>query len=613
MILSASHIAYLDAQWNAMLASRSPLSVSDWCVQNLVFNEPENTGPFSLAGREYIREPLDGFGDPLLSDQVLVFGSQAGKTGMIMGGMGWGIINSPVRCMWVMPNRDKAGSFSRKRWMPMLRSSRPYDALIPKGARRHDFATMSQMVGGAIVDFQGSNSPTNLSSDPCSWVIQDETDKFNDGTKAEADASDLADQRTKGQSLPKRIKTSTPTIEEGLIWQAFAKTDQRRRWLPCPHCGKLVVLVWSKEFTVFEITGSEAEVRWDSQREGDDHDLDLAARSARFECPHCQGHIRDEHKTRMDREGVWKASRKAAKGMQGWHLSSLYVNTPETQIGKLVVKFLNARNSLLGLQGFINGDLAEPFMSQDTRGERVELVTETLDEKEEQEPVRLMAVDCQGKAPFFWHVVREFRGGDSIGIAAGPLDTWEEVEEAQAKHAVPDAGMIIDSGYGAKSDAEVYRTCARHCVLHGGFAIGWMPAKGQPSRKRWRNKKTGLYLPWFVTSIDPYIGTSQSGAVSMDLFEFAGDFFKDILEGLRAGRGANTWAITPELDNEEYWRHMDGEVKTATRNNKTGYVSYGWQPRSKHWPNHMLDCEVMILAAANYLGLLSTTEQEGTN
>jgi hypothetical protein len=574
-----------------------------------MFAEPENSGPFSLAGREYIREPLDEFGEPLTSDMVLVFGSQAGKTGMIMGGVGWGIINNPVRCMWVMPNRDKASGFSRKRWIPMLKVSEPYQSLIPTGARRHDFATMSQMVGGAIVDFQGSNSPTNLSSDPCSWVIQDETDKFNDGTKSEADASDLADQRTKGQALPKRVKTSTPTIEEGLIWQAFRKTDMRRRWVPCPHCGKLVVLVWSKQFTVFELTGSEAEVRF----EGGSDDLDTAAKSARFECPHCQGHIRDQHKTRMDREGVWKSTQSAAKGMKGWHLPSLYVNTPETQIGKLVVKFLNAKNSLLGLQGFINGDLAEPFLNQDTRSERVEIVTESLDadseEQQAKEPIRIMAVDCQGRAPFFWYAVREFKDGNSLGLSAGPLDTWEEVEDKQREFGVKDEAVVIDSGFGARNDAEVYRVCARHCQFVNNYAIGWMPAKGQPTRKRWRDKKTGYYVPWFAQSMDPFLGTAEAGKVSMDLFEFSGDFFKDILEALRQGKGSQTWAITPEVDSDEYWRHMDGEVKTATRNAKTGAVSYGWQPRSKHWPNHIFDCEVMILAVANFLGLMQLNEE----
>lgn len=608
MNLTAYHRQFLNAHWHAMWASKSKLPVSNWCVRNLVFNEPENSGPFSLAGREYIREPLDMFADPMVSDMVEVFGSQAGKTGMLMGGMGWTIIHNPIRCMWVMPNENKCRGFSKKRWMPMLENSRPYDSLIPMGARRHDFTTMSQMIGGAIIDFQGSNSPTALSSDPCSYVVQDETDKFSEGTKSEANASDLADQRTKGQALPKRIKTSTPTITEGLIWQALLQTDMRRRWVPCPYCGKFMVLIWSKNYTVFPIQGDEAEVVWDKPDEEntDSGDyLDRVARSARFECPHCAGHIRDEHKTRMDREGEWRPTKPASKGHIGHHLPSLYANTPETKIGQLALKFLRAKNSLLGLQGFINGDLAEPFENQDTRGERCEIITESIrDPEEDPDPIRMMSVDCQAKAPFFWYVIREWIGGNSLAIAAGPADTWEELTDIQNTHDVKDGAVIVDSGFGARSDADVYRNCCLHGEIRNGYHVGWLPSKGMPGRKRWRDKNSKSQ-PWHMVQIDPMMGTAQAGAVSMSLFEFSGDFFKDILEGLRQGRGDVTWGVHPDVDTDEYWRHLDGEVKTATRNSRTGQVSYQWQKRSRHWPNHMLDCEVMQIALANFFNLFA--------
>jgi len=110
-----------------------------------------------------------------------------------------------------------------------------------------------------------SNSPAALASIPARVVILDEVDKFNEGGRKEADAVNLAEQRTKTFSNPKRIKTSTPTLSDGLIWQEFAKTDQRRRFMPCPHCGKLVLFAWSKAFTVFPLTGNEAFIKWDSK------------------------------------------------------------------------------------------------------------------------------------------------------------------------------------------------------------------------------------------------------------------------------------------------------------------------------------------------------------
>lgn len=587
-------------------ADRSKESVSSWCERNLRFDEPENSAPFSLSGRDYIREPLDAYADSRVSDMVLVFGSQAGKTGLMMGGNAWLTVNDPARILWVMANENQAKDFSSTRWQPMLLNSPVFTDLIPRGSRRHDFAKLTQMLGSSIVNFHGSNSPSNLASKPARVVCQDEVDKFSDGTSKEADAVNLADQRTKGQTMPKRIKSSTPTITEGLIWQEFLKTDQRRRWVPCPHCSKFVVLIWSKNYTIFPIQGDEAEVQWDKEARGDDGkwDLNRVERSARFVCPHCAGHILDAHKTTMDRGGEWRPTSPAAGGYRGWHLPSLYAATPETNVGKLAVKFLQAANSLTGLQGFINGDLAEPFENQDSRSERVEIVTESIREDENCDPVRLMAVDCQAKAPFFWYTVREWIGGNSLGIAAGPADTWEELTEIQHAHDVKDAAVIVDSGFGARSDADVYRNCCLHGEIANGVHLGWLPSKGMPGRKRWKDRK-GNSQPWHTVQIDPMMGTAQAGAVSMSLFEFSGDFFKDILEGLRQGKGDVTWGVHPDVDTDEYWRHLDGEVKTATRNSRTGAVTYQWQKRSRHWPNHMLDCEVMQIALANFFNLFA--------
>jgi len=70
-----------DWQWISTLGDSYILdaptqSPSEWCGENLTFDEPKNTGAFTLAGREYVREALDAFGNPLITDMVLVFGVQ---------------------------------------------------------------------------------------------------------------------------------------------------------------------------------------------------------------------------------------------------------------------------------------------------------------------------------------------------------------------------------------------------------------------------------------------------------------------------------------------------------------------------------------------------------
>jgi hypothetical protein len=599
---------------------------STWCEENLRFDEDDNHGPFSFAGAEYCREIVDDFGRKDVNDSVNVFGSQTRKTGSLMGGVAWVLVKDPSGVTWFMPSIGLAGLFSRKRWMPMLRASEGTKDLIPRGAERHDFKTLDQKLGAASVLFTGSNSPANLSSTPRRRVILDEVDKFDMGSGGEADSINLAEQRTKGQPNPQRFKSSTPTIVEGPIWQEFLKGDMRRYFIPCPQCGrhhpssKRVVLAWSKEYTVLPKTGNEAYVVWDKAARMSDGqwDLDRVERSARFKCPHCQGDILDAHKTWMNREGVWRPTKKAAAGFVSRQLPSLYACAPETTVGKLAKKFLEQKNSLLGLQGFINGDLAEPYMSQDRQSERIEIVTrmkvETVAEWK-----KLLSVDCQRKAPLFFFTARAWDGGNSVGMEAGPLDSWADVRSKQLAHNVPDYGVCVDSGFGAKSDAEVYQECAKYGefnerIIQGQLLkpihFGWLPTKGLPAQKRWKDKETGLLVPYCCREVDPFGGFADAGKVAMDLLEFSGDFFKDILENLRKGKGGYKWTVEEKMATDEYWRHMDAEIKSPMFNKLTGKTLYQWAPRSKHWPNHIFDCEVLQVAYASYLGLFDPMKNQ---
>ena len=578
---------------------------ADWAVAAVQFDEAEYRGPFLTAGAEYLVEPLNLWADRSVRDIVLCWGSQAKKTGLLMAGVCWSVIHDPAGIFWVMPTAPLARSFSRTRLQPMLRRTMP--DLVPSGSRRHDFSSMEMTVGAAGLKLVGSNSPGPLSSTPSRRVILDEVDKFDEGGRGEADAVNLSEQRCKNAANPQRWKTSTPTLVSGLIWQELLKGDQRRCYLPCPHCGKFVLLAWSRQYTVFKLTGDEAFAKWDAEAKKPDGTWDdqRVEQSARFECPHCGGHIRDGHKKAMLAGHQWRATATAPPHFRSYHLPSLYASTPETGCGRLAVKFLQAKQSLRGLQGFINGDLAEPYQSQDTLGERIELVTSKLEVTAEWKT--MITVDCQQAAPHFWYVVRSWNSVSSHGIAGGSCDTWEELRTIQQTHKIPDVGVFVDSGFGARSDADVYRNCARFSEMVAGaarsIAIGWMPTKGMPGRKRWKDRD-GVLVPWYLADIDPFMGTSQAGAVVMNLLEFSGDYFKDVLQNLRASKGGNSWSVSDGLNSETYWRHMDAEIKIAKMNKFSGRTNHVWEMRSQHWPNHLLDCEVLQIVAAAFFSIL---------
>ena len=583
-----------------------------WVPKFIRFDEPENHGSFQIAGREYVVDILNLWANRNKRDVVWVKGSQLGGTSTIMAGAAWAAVNDPRRFLWVYPSGNLGDSFASTRWIPMLRASQPTKDLIPTGAERHQFKTAEQRVGGALFNFTGSNSAAGLSSHPCGKVILDEVDKYGQViTGSEADPVDLAEQRTKNATDPQRWKFSTPTLSEGLIWIEYLKGDQRRYDVLCPVCTSLhdrrILLAWSDNYTIMPKTGREAYVVWDKEarRQNGTWDLDRVHRSARFRCPHCGGDIEDSKKTWMNRGGVWTPTNpNAAETFVSLQLSSLYACTPNTSCGSLAVKFLEKKKSLGGLQGFINGDLAEPFASQDTQGKRTERIVEQITIVDNS--VTLLTADVQATSPQFWFTVCRWTLAGVTVIDAGSCETVEQLRDKQIEHEVADVGVMIDSGFGARSDAEVYRNCARFGIIDEDCDppthCGWMPAKGQPSRKTWKDEN-GDAAPYFLRAIDPFRGTDKAGQIEMSLFEFAGDYFKDILAEIRKGGGPYKFEVLQSVATETFWRHMDSEIK-KTIEGANGRSSEQWRLRSKHWPNHIFDCVIENMALANFFNLL---------
>lgn len=581
-------------------------TVVEWAEGNLKLTQrqTEHPGPFTTSIRPYTREPMECWKDSSVSEMTLCWGSQTAKTTTLMAGLAWLIENEPCPALWLMPTENLARSFSKSRWLPMLEDCPALVSRFPTD--RDKLTNLEQHFDRSTLTFVGSNSPANLASRPVRILIADEVDKFAAATEKEADALDLAEQRLKAFSSSKAFLTSTPTTTEGRIWQRYLRGDQRRFYIPCPNCKESIRLEWRQ-------------VKWDETAKMPDGKWDFGKvrASAHYECQLCKSPISDAQKVAALRSGKWVAENKGAlPGVRSYHLSSLYSPDRKCTWGHMAVSFLEAQDSLLGLQGFINGYLAEPWENQSAPRQREEIIVagaEALSEK----AVKFLTVDCQANAPFFWFVVRAWNeDGSSRAIDAGSLDTWQDVRDKQMEHGVQDVHVVIDSGYDAPA---VYSECLRFGRFHQRSGriplwVGWMPAKGM-QRRGWRNPKTGVDEPFFLRGIDPRVGDNRGGQgrLELKLLEFATDPSKDILDRLRRGQTPTRWEVSDTVSKSDYWRHLDCEHKVARLSTSTGRTTWTWLPRSRNWPNHMADCEVMQIAAAIFHARLKiSTNADGT-
>jgi phage terminase large subunit GpA-like protein len=96
---------------------------------------------------------------------------------------------------------------------------------------------------------------------------------------------------------------STPTIRGvSRIEREFEVSDQRRYFVPCPHCGTMQWLKFDR-------------LRWEKGR----------PETAEYTCEGCGAAIAEHHKTAMLERDAWRATATATDPTTvGYHLSALY-------------------------------------------------------------------------------------------------------------------------------------------------------------------------------------------------------------------------------------------------------------------------------------------------
>jgi hypothetical protein len=332
--------------------------------------------------------------------------------------------------------------------------------------------------------------------------------------------------------------------------------------------------------------------------------------SARYVCEACGFAMDDAQKFASIRRGEWRPTNpNAFPGERSYQLASIYSPDRKCTLGALAVKFLQAKDSLGGLQSFINGDLAEPWEDQEFSPERKR--TELISTGEVPVPggIRLMTVDVQAVSPMFWSVVREWgESGDSRLVFAGHCDAWEDVARIQESHEVESHRVIVDSGFNGQ---EVYQRCLGRSKLVNRsngppVVVGWLPAKSREGRLVWNGKDGRRPTPYFLgrAALPPQM------RIELPLAEFDADALRDILAKLRKGEdGSPKWEIIPmpagcenvgvrRVPEDEYFLHLDAWKRRARADARRGKVVIEWAARTRKAADHLLDCELMQVLGA---------------
>lgn len=571
----------LTARAFEIFAPRLNQTVTEWAETNVFLSEriTEQAGLYRTSSHPYVREVLENFANPKVKKVSLCWGSQTGKTTTIYIGVGWTVDQDPSPILWVWSNEKQARAFANDRFLPFCEDSEALARHLPKtgeGKIDRDRATALRVeFDRCSLNMVGGGSQRNVRNFPVSLLVMDEVDIIAEPIRLEALA------RTKGRRSYKVVQSSTPLGEDTGIWSEYQAGDQRRFYLPCPHCKKFITLDWRKGPGEYNIHYPP-----EAKREDGTYDFKLLENGTFYKCQKCGGQISDADKLRMLRRGKWKPTNKQAEpGVRSYHLSSLY--SPTLTFAQMFTRWVQSVNTVDGLQQFVTGWLAEPWRDENlsVSEEATHLLSGDYERGESRGAFRLLSVDIQ-RTHFVW-LVRGFdEDGTSYLIDHGYAPAWADLDSAFVRYDC--SAAVVDTGFGERTQ-EAYEAIYQRRAK-------WWAAKG------WR----GNVHPYAVKAVDPFTGTGKAGRhrirlLHIDVEVWGGELLK------RRAKKVDGWHIYKDPD-REYVKQLNAKF-LIEKTDKKGSKKIEWRTR-RHGQDHYWDCELYCLCLSKVVGLGNITKND---
>jgi phage terminase large subunit GpA-like protein len=324
------------------------MTLSEWSDNHAFLSAESSAQEGRWRTLPYQRGMMNAMTDPAVEQIVVIKSARVGYTKMLNNLIGYHIHQDPCAIMVVQPTIEDAEGYSKEEIAPMLRDTPALRGLVAEAKSKDSNNTiLSKSFPGGTLSLVGANSPRGFRRVSRRVVLFDEVDGYPPSAGAEGDQIKLGIRRSEYFWNRKIVAGSTPTIKgASRVDGMFEDTDQRRYFVPCPHCGEHQHLKWSG-------------ITWPKGK----------PEEAYYVCEHNGCIIEHSQKYDMIEAGEWRPTKEASKpGLVGFHIWAAYSYSPNASWGQLATEFVEAKGDPLKLKTFINTVLGETF---EVQGERV--------------------------------------------------------------------------------------------------------------------------------------------------------------------------------------------------------------------------------------------------
>jgi len=361
-----------DLKWAMSQIEKIPTSVdvprfSEWAEQNRYFPPGVSTlhGRFNPETAPHLLEPLDKLHPDDPCRIVTIMKS-------VQSGVTTSVAENALGC-WIDYKLGSMLSLTSSREIAKVRASANVDVMIdhsgladkikPHSNRSkrkvQDSANVKEFEGGGKWLNSSYNSIASLKSNSFNLIIKDELDEAPAEAKDQGDINEVIAGRTMGQRMFKIVNISTPSrMETSQIYRQYLQGDQRKFFVPCPHCMEPQEMVMKSQKIDHGLTFTT--------RKGPDGKKVLIPETVRYICKGCHEPIYESKKEWMLNNGEWIATATPLDPKHhSYHISALM--SPESFLSweRICQQFINTGfgEDLLKFKDFTINFLGKPWAS----------------------------------------------------------------------------------------------------------------------------------------------------------------------------------------------------------------------------------------------------------
>ena len=467
-----------DLATKAFQAFKPPerLTLSEWADRNAYLSAESSAEGGRWHTLPYQKGLMDAITDPKLEQITLMKSARVGYSKILNHTIAFHIHQDPCPIMLVQPTIEDAQGYSKEEIAPMLRDTPCLRGLVSDAKAKDGANTILQkQFPGGTLSLVGANSPRGFRRVSRRIVLFDETDGYPQSAGTEGDQIKLGIRRTEYYWNRTIVAGSTPTIKDfSRIERMFLQGDQRRYFVPCPHCSHMQYLRWSN-------------MTW---RDNDPS-------TVTYKCESCSALIPHSKKRWMVERGEWRPTAPGNGKHASFHIWAAYSYSPNATWSNLVEEFLDSKSDAEQLKTFVNTVLGEVW--EDEYASKIgasalleRASTETYTHRTVPDDALAITIGCDTQddrlSLSVWGWGREEQGWliDRIKLYGSPsrLEVWKQLDQVLTTPYTNEADeplrilcCAIDSG--GHHTQEVYQY-ARDRSSIGVIAVKGIGQKGKP-------------------------------------------------------------------------------------------------------------------------------------